>query len=85
MLGDKSIFLGILIAWQMLVGFEAYGADPAPSKQPATTVKTGKERLSDKASDEQRIDNCKVPRDKRGTTPRPDSCDHRRTGIVLTN
>ncbi|MBV8651137.1 MAG: hypothetical protein JO255_06685, partial [Alphaproteobacteria bacterium] len=34
-------------------------------------VKTLKERLSDKASDEQRVDNCRVPPDQRGTTPRP--------------
>ena len=37
---------------------------------------TGKERLSEKWKDEQRIDNCKVPTDKRGTKARPDSCDH---------
>ena len=43
---------------------------------PASPVKTGKERLSDKASDEQRVDNCKVPPDRRGPKPRPDSCRH---------
>jgi hypothetical protein len=37
---------------------------------------TGKERLSEKWKDEQRIDNCKVPLDKRGTRTRPDSCTH---------
>jgi hypothetical protein len=37
---------------------------------------TGKERLGEKWKDEQRIDNCKVPLDKRGTKPRPDSCAH---------
>jgi hypothetical protein len=41
-----------------------------------TAVITGKERLSKKWKDEQRIDNCKVPPDKRGTKARPDSCDH---------
>jgi hypothetical protein len=35
---------------------------------------TLKERLSDKASDEQRVDNCKVPLDRRGTTRRPKGC-----------
>jgi hypothetical protein len=35
---------------------------------------TGKERLSTKWMDEQRVDNCKVPIDKRGTKPRPDAC-----------
>jgi hypothetical protein len=37
---------------------------------------TGKERLGEKWEDEQRIDNCKVPLDKRGTKLRPDSCAH---------
>jgi hypothetical protein len=37
---------------------------------------TGKERLGEKWKDEQRIDNCKVPLDKRGARPRPDSCAH---------
>jgi hypothetical protein len=32
---------------------------------------TLKERLSDKASDEQRIDNCRVPLERRGAKPRP--------------
>jgi hypothetical protein len=36
---------------------------------------TGKERLSDKWKDDQRVDNCRVPLDKRGTKLRPDSCD----------
>jgi hypothetical protein len=35
---------------------------------------TGKERLGSKWMDEQRVDNCKVPIDKRGTKPRPDTC-----------
>ena len=35
---------------------------------------TGKERLSAKWKDEQRIDDCKVPLDKRGAKPRSDSC-----------
>jgi hypothetical protein len=37
-------------------------------------VKTGKERLGDKASDEQRVDNCKVPPDRWGKTARSASC-----------
>ena len=42
--------------------------------EPATATSTGKERLSNKWMDEQRIDNCKVPLDKRGAKPRPDAC-----------
>jgi hypothetical protein len=38
----------------------------------AESVKTSKERLSDKGSDEQRIDDCRVPSDRRGPVARPD-------------
>jgi hypothetical protein len=41
---------------------------------PAEPTRTGKERLGGKASDEQRIDNCKVPLELRGPKPRPDDC-----------
>jgi hypothetical protein len=35
---------------------------------------TGKERLGPKWTDEQRIDNCRVPVDKRGRKSRPSTC-----------
>ena len=41
---------------------------------------TGKERMGRKWMDEQRIDNCNVPPDKRGTRPRSSSCAHIPTG-----
>jgi hypothetical protein len=44
------------------------------------TALTGKERLGKKWMDEQRIDNCKVPIDKRGTRPRSSTCPHVPTG-----
>jgi hypothetical protein len=50
----------------------------APSNVPA--VLTGKERLGKKWMDEQRIDNCKVPVDKRGTKLRPSTCPQIPTG-----
>ena len=37
-------------------------------------IRIAKERLGGKASDEQRVDNCKVPLDLRGPKPRPDEC-----------
>jgi hypothetical protein len=37
---------------------------------------TGKERLGPKWTDEQRIDNCKVPTDKQGARPRSSTCPH---------
>ena len=48
----------------------------AVTGQPASPpeVLTGKERLGEKWKDEQRIDNCNVPLDKRGPKPRPDTC-----------
>jgi hypothetical protein len=53
----------------------------ADDRAPATpTVLTGKERLGRKWMDEQRIDNCKVPIDKRGLKLRPDICLHGPTG-----
>jgi hypothetical protein len=39
-------------------------------------VKTGKERLGDKASDEQRVDNCKVAPERWGKMMRSSSCAH---------
>jgi hypothetical protein len=52
--------------------------------QMAEKVKTGKERLSDKASDDQRIDNCKVPLDRRGSKIRPEECSRDDARAVLT-
>jgi hypothetical protein len=37
---------------------------------------TGKERMGRKWMDEQRIDNCNVPIDKRGNRPRSSDCSH---------
>jgi hypothetical protein len=41
---------------------------------------TGKERLGPKWTDEQRIDNCKIPTDKQGARPRSSACPHIPTG-----
>jgi hypothetical protein len=50
-----------------LAGGEEDQVEVAPTR-------TGKERLGRKASDEQRVDNCKVPPALRGPKPRPDEC-----------
>ena len=50
----------------------------SPAEVPPTL--TGKERLGRKWMDEQRIDNCNVPIDKRGTKLRPSACAGAPTG-----
>lgn len=49
---------------------------------PAHAQETAKERLGDKASDEQRVDNCKVPPDRRGRKERPAACGVRSSCAV---
>ena len=51
-----------------------------PAPDPASPTQTGKERLGRKWMDEQRIDNCNVPVDKRGSKRRPSACLHAPTG-----
>ena len=62
----------LIVAWAVL-GFFAPGAH-ADEASHVQSIRTAKERLGGKASDEQRIDNCKVPRELRGPKPRPDEC-----------
>jgi hypothetical protein len=74
----------------LLGTFLVIGLTPATSAQDAhpdqvapvntSPSLTGKERLGRKWMDEQRIDNCNVPIDKRGNRPRPSSCAHIPTG-----
>lgn len=68
-------FVGV--AAMILAGL-AHAEDPSPRDPTSSRVivpgKTGKERLGDKASDEQRVDNCKVPPERRGAKIRSDMC-----------
>lgn len=45
-----------------------------PSLAADPAARTGKERLGDKASDEQRVNDCKVPPERRGTSTRSPDC-----------
>lgn len=65
-----------------MLGVASSQAAAADAKQDAASEpKTLKERLGDKASDDQRVDNCKVPVAERGSKVRPDDCSHvRKTG-----
>jgi hypothetical protein len=49
---------------------------PTADSAGAPGPRTGKERLGQKWSDEQRVDNCKVPVDKRGSKSRSEDCSH---------
>jgi hypothetical protein len=68
-----------LIIPLLLIGFasgaHAENGKPGRSASYASTpTLTGKERLGPKWTDDQRIDNCNVPVDKRGNKPRPSRC-----------
>jgi hypothetical protein len=71
-----------LLALLLLIGPVscALAGDGKPGRSPTATAAiarptlTGKERLGPKWTDEQRLDNCNVPVDKRGTKPRPEAC-----------
>jgi hypothetical protein len=81
--------IALLLAAVLFVPLEAAAqaiAPVLPATQPVAAPNGGratepapltlKERLGAKWKDEQRVDNCKVPPEKRGTKPRPDSCVH---------
>ena len=63
------LLLGILVT-----GPVAFAANSSTGlTEQSAPVRTGKERLSDKGSDEQRANDCKVPLARR-TQPRPSEC-----------
>jgi hypothetical protein len=69
------VLIGACVAWTGAAqAMQAVAPDAASAA--ASEPKTLKERLSDKASDEQRVDNCNVPVARRGSKVRPDSCAH---------
>jgi hypothetical protein len=62
----------VLVPWTPLLALTlavSLGQLPRIAAEEAHTLK---ERLSDKASDDQRVDNCHVPMERRGPKPRPD-------------
>jgi hypothetical protein len=77
--GGRAVVL--LLAMQVTLASAGGAADAKRETGDASTpVRTLKERLGSKASDDQRVDNCKVPLDLLGTRPRPDDCpDEART------
>ena len=74
----RALFRAALLA--SVVAAPGRAAEPEPERPPqrpqaipAPMPKTAKERLSGKDSDEQRVDDCKVPPERR-TRPRPAAC-----------
>ena len=63
-----------LMAAAATTGAGSHATGEANRIETAAPTRTVKERLGGKASDEQRVDNCKVPPDLRGPKPRPDDC-----------
>jgi hypothetical protein len=65
----------LLVGSMLLAPAGAMAQTTAQSSSPADRrMETLKERLSDKASDEQRVNDCKVPPEKRSRA-RPTDCD----------
>ena len=78
-LSSRTYMRSAVLVLAMAVCAGVAQAQPSAATRPAKSdssgpVRTGKERLGNKWSDEQRVDNCKVPPEKRGSKPRPDGC-----------
>ncbi|HMM89683.1 hypothetical protein [Bradyrhizobium sp.] len=80
----KPIYLRLISFLALCIASSAFAQDRKPDQTapsmaaPTATgsTLTGKERMGRKWMDEQRIDNCNVPTDKRGSKPRPGDCLH---------
>lgn len=70
--------IGALVFIGVVSGASAEDGKRLPTRAASTAGTppklTGKERLGPKWTDEQRIDNCHVPIEKRGTRRRPSAC-----------
>jgi hypothetical protein len=70
----RAAVLTLALQAELAAAAEGERGDSNAKQIEAAPTRTGKERLGGKASDEQRVDNCKVPLDRRGATQRPDTC-----------
>ena len=75
-----------LLAIGLVASASAQNGQPdhstSDAASPAERALTGKERLGRKWTDEQRIDNCHVPIEKRGSKPRASTCTRARNRIL---
>lgn len=80
----RCLLIVSFLCTAFFAGGHALAGDAASGEvePPAQPVKTGKERLSDKASDEQRVDDCNVPPERRGARLRPTACDGGRQPVA---
>lgn len=73
-------FRAIVASITIVGAASAQGTAPDPETSvsawpaPAAELRTGKERLGAKWTDEQRVNNCGVPPEKRGKTSRSNDC-----------
>ena len=78
MLSRSQVIPVSVVPWTLLllVALVAPGAIARADGEASDVglIRTAKERLGVKASDEQRVDNCKVPIELRGAKSRPDEC-----------
>ena len=74
--GSLATLFAIALAWPATAQNGPPREQPTSISATAPRTLTGKERLGRKWMDEQRIDNCNVPIDMRGTRPRPSLCPH---------
>jgi len=74
--GTMGAFLAIYLTLPTAAQENSGRGEPASNSVASPATRTGKERLGRKWMDEQRIDNCNVPVDKRGSRPRPSVCPH---------
>ena len=75
-MGTIGAFLAICLTLPTAAQENSRRGEPASNSATSPATLTGKERLGRKWMDEQRIDNCNVPVDKRGSRPRPSVCPH---------
>jgi hypothetical protein len=78
--GTLGAFFAICLTLPADAQDRSQPGQPTPNSATSPATLTGKERLGRKWMDEQRIDNCNVPIDKRGSKPRPSVCPHVPTG-----
>jgi hypothetical protein len=69
-MGTLGAFLAACLALPADAQDSSQLGQPAPNAATSPATLTGKERLGRKWMDEQRIDDCNVPVDKRGSRPR---------------